>query len=227
MVNPSKSSSASTSRTKISDVIKYHKNENTQIGIDVSLWQGNINFEKIKEAGVEFVFLRVGYSTGQGMPNKIDNNFVKNIKEANRVGVPVGIYFYSMADSKERAVEDAKWVIDKIKDYKVDLPIAYDWERWNAYNDYHQRIYHLNENAKVFLDTVKDAGYEGLLYSSKVFLENIWYDIGYNVWLAHWLTNTANKSSYKGKYEYWQMASNGKVDGIDVPVDINIRYVNK
>ena len=227
VVNPSKGNSSSTTKTNFKDVIKSHKNNNTEIGIDVSKWQGSIDFEKLKNAGVEFVFIRVGYSTGQGKENVVDENFVKNIKEANRVGMPVGIYYYSFADSKERSIADAKWVINLIKDYKIDLPIAYDWERWGAYNDYHQSIYHLTENAKVFLDTIHDAGYEGLLYSSKVFLESIWYDTGYNVWLAHWLTNYTNKSSYKGEYEYWQMANNGRVDGISTDVDINIRYLNK
>ena len=76
--------------------------------------------------------------------------------------------------------------------------------------------------ATSFLDTLKDAGYEGMLYSSKTYLENIWFDTSYPVWLAHYTKNT----NYSGKYEYWQLCSNGKVDGIDADVDINIRYLD-
>ena len=225
VVNPSNnnSSSGNQSRTDFNDVVKKYKTANTEIGLDISKWQGDIDFDKLKAVGVEFVFIRVGVAGGQGKENNVDVKFERNIKEANRVGIPVGIYFYSYADSKNRAIEDAKWVIEHIKDYKVDLPVAYDWERWGAYNEYHQSIYHLTENAKAYLDTLKNAGYDGLLYSSKTYLENIWYDTGYDVWLAHYTKQT----SYKGPYTYWQMCSDGKVDGIDGAVDINIRYLNK
>ena len=225
VVNPSNNnlSSGNQSRTDFNDVVKKYKTANTEIGLDISKWQGDIDFDKLKAAGVEFVFIRVGVAGGQGKENNVDVKFERNIKEANRVGIPVGIYFYSYADSKNRAIEDAKWVIEHIKDYKVDLPVAYDWERWGAYNEYHQSIYHLTENAKAYLDTLKNAGYDGLLYSSKTYLENIWYDTGYDVWLAHYTKQT----SYKGPYTYWQMCSDGKVDGIDGAVDINIRYLNK
>ncbi len=225
VVNPSNnnSNSGNQSRTDFNEVIKKYKNDNTQVGLDISKWQGDIDFDKLKAAGVEFVFIRVGVAAGQGKENNVDVKYEYNIKEANRVGIPVGIYFYSYADSKNRAIEDAKWVIEHIKDYKVDLPVAYDWERWGAYNEYHQSIYHLTENAKAYLDTLKNAGYDGLLYSSKTYLENIWYDTGYDVWLAHYTKQT----SYKGPYTYWQMCSDGKVDGIDGAVDINIRYLNK
>ena len=225
VVNPSNnnSSSGNQSRTDFNDVVKKYKTANTEIGLDISKWQGDIDFDKLKAAGVEFVFIRVGVAGGQGKENNVDVKYEYNIKEANRVGIPVGIYFYSYADSKNRAIEDAKWVIEHIKDYKIDLPVAYDWERWGAYNEYHQSIYHLTENAKAYLDTLKNAGYDGLLYSSKTYLENIWYDTGYDVWLAHYTKQT----SYKGPYTYWQMCSDGKVDGIDGAVDINIRYLNK
>ena len=180
VVNPSNnnSNSGNQSRTDFNEVIKKYKNDNTQVGLDISKWQGDIDFDKLKAAGVEFVFIRVGVAGGQGKENNVDVKYEYNIKEANRVGIPVGIYFYSYADSKNRAIEDAKWVIEHIKDYKVDLPVAYDWERWGAYNEYHQSIYHLTENAKAYLDTLESAGYEGLLYSSKTYLENIWYDTG-------------------------------------------------
>ena len=78
-------------------------------------------------------------------------------------------------------------------------------------------------NAKAFLDTMKKVGYDGLLYSSANYLNKVWYDIDYPVWLAHYAWET----NYSGKYTYWQLCSNGKVPGISGNVDINIYYKNK
>ena len=218
----SSSSSSSYSRINISDVIKKHKNENTAIGIDVSSWQGDIDFQKVKDAGVEFAFIRVGSTKGEG-EHFVDKQFHNNIKGFNEVGIPVGIYYYSYADSKKVAKEDAKWVLRQIKGYQVDLPIVYDWESWSFFNEFHQSFYSTSMNAKAFLDVVKKEGYQGMLYSSKNYLEKVWFDIGYPVWLAHYTEQT----SYKGEYDYWQLCSNGKVPGISGSVDINIYYKQK
>ena len=208
--------------TLFSDVIKDYKNDNTQIGIDVSKWQGDIDFSKLKSAGVEFVIIRIGSSTGINGENFIDSKFIQNIKNANSVGIPVGVYFYSYANSVDRAISDAKWIIENIKDYKVELPIAFDWENWGSFNTYELSFFGLTNMAKGFMDTVKDAGYDAMLYSSKTYLENIWMSVDYPVWLAHYTKNT----NYAGDYSYWQICSNGKVDGINGDVDIDIRYID-
>ena len=208
--------------TEFSDVIKNYKNDNTQIGIDVSKWQGDIDFSKLKNAGVEFVIIRVGSSNGINGENFVDSKFVQNIKNANSVGIPVGIYFYSYANSVDRAVSDAKWIIDQIKDYKVELPIAFDWENWGSFNKYELSFFGLTNMAKKFMDTVKNVGYDAMLYSSKTYLENIWMSVDYPVWLAHYTKNT----NYTGDYSYWQLCSNGRVDGINGDVDIDIRYID-
>ena len=208
--------------TEFSDVIKDYKNDNTQIGIDVSKWQGDIDFSKLKSAGVEFVIIRIGSSTGINGENFIDSKFIQNIKNANSVGIPVGVYFYSYANSVDRAISDAKWIIENIKDYKVELPIAFDWENWGSFNTYELSFFGLTNMAKGFMDTVKDAGYDAMLYSSKTYLENIWMSVDYLVWLAHYTKNT----NYAGDYSYWQICSNGRVDGINGDVDIDIRYID-
>lgn len=218
----SSSGSSSYSYTKIADVIKKYKNENTAIGIDVSSWQGDIDFQKVKDSGVEFVFIRIGSTKGEG-EHFVDKQFHNNIKGFNKVGIPVGIYYYSYADSKKIAKEDANWVLKQIKGYKIDLPIVYDWESWSIYNEFHQSFYSTSMNAKTFLDVIKKEGYEGMLYSSKTYLEKVWFDIGYPVWLAHY----TEKTSYQGDYDYWQLCSNGKVPGISGSVDINIYYKQK
>lgn len=217
-----KESNGVKSVTEFSDVIKDYKNDNTQIGIDVSKWQGDIDFSKLKSAGVEFVIIRIGSSTGINGENFIDSKFIQNIKNANSVGIPMGVYFYSYANSVDRAISDAKWIIENIKDYKVELPIAFDWENWGSFNTYELSFFGLTNMAKKFMDTVKASGYDAMLYSSKTYLENIWMSADYPVWLAHYTKNT----NYTGDYSYWQLCSNGRVDGISGDVDIDIRYID-
>lgn len=212
--------SSSIPQTTFADFIKNYKNDKTKIGIDVSSWQGNIDFTKVKEAGVEFVIIRVGSSRGINGEYFLDKQFEQNIKGFNEVGIPVGIYYYSYANSESQAIADAKWVLDQINGYQIDLPIAYDWESWSFYNSFHQSFYSLTKSAQAFLDTIKEAGYDGMLYSSKRYLEDVWYDTGYPVWLAHY----TSKTSYAGPYIYWQLSSTGIVPGIAGNVDINIMY---
>ena len=137
-----------------------HKNENTQIGIDISKWKGDVDFNALKEAGVEFVIIRVGTSSGIDGENLVDSKFEQNIKGANETGIPVGVYFYSYANSEDRAISDALWVVEQIKDYKVDLPIAFDWENWSFYNEFNLSFFGLSNMADSFVKTVRDAGYE-------------------------------------------------------------------
>lgn len=223
---PKKSGSNSNTEkvtTDFSQIVKDYKNDDTQIGIDVSKWQGDIDFSKLKASGVEFVIIRVGSSNGLNGENFVDSKFIQNVKNANAVGIPVGIYFYSYASTIDRAISDAKWIVEQIKDYKVDLPIAFDWENWGSFNKFDVSFFGLTNIAKGFMDTIKDAGYDAMLYSSKTYLENIWLPTSYPVWLAHYTKNT----NYTGEYSFWQMCSNGRVDGISGDVDINIRYIEK
>lgn len=208
--------------TKFSDILSKHKAENTKIGIDVSGWQGEIDFEKIKNAGVEFIIIRVGGNTGTEKENYVDSKFIRNIELANEYDIDVGLYFYSYANSKEHAIRDAKWLLEQIKDYDVELPIAFDWENWNYYNFYELSFYELTEMAEAFLDVLEEAGYKGMLYSSKNYLEKIWLKTDYPIWLAHYTT----KTNYEGPYYMWQLCDNGQIDGINGAVDIDVMYLN-
>lgn len=216
------SSGSVSTKTLFSEVVDAHKNENTEIGIDISKWQGDVDFNALKKAGVEFVIIRVGTSSGINGENLVDSKFEQNINGANKAGIPVGIYFYSYANSEDRAISDALWVVEQIKDYKVDLPIAFDWENWSFYNEFNLSFFGLSNMADSFVKTVRDAGYEGMLYSSKNYLEDIWFKGDYPVWLAHYTT----KTNYEGDYEFWQLCNNGRVAGINGDVDINIRYLD-
>lgn len=207
----------------ISDVITNHKTEKTKIGIDVSKWQGEINWEEVKNAGVEFVIIRMGYQTDFDGENVLDPYFEKNIQGAKMAGLPVGLYFHSYAKNINQAKEQAEWIKENIKDYKIDLGIAFDWESWSVFNTVGMSLYTINKSANTFLDILQEAGYKGMLYSSKNYLEKIWYPTNHETWLAQYNT----KVTYEGEYSIWQMSDKGKVDGIKGDVDIDIMYLEK
>lgn len=218
----SPSVSSSNKKTKFGDIIKEYKNDKTKIGIDVSKWDQDINFQKVKDAGVEFVFIKMGGTIGSSKRLYVDPYFKKNIEGFQKVGIPVGIYFYSYATSPSFAIKEANYLLDNIKGYEFDLPIAFDWEVWDDFNKMNISFDTLTKSAKAFIDTVEASGYKGCLYSSKNYLEKIWLKNDFEVWLAHY----TNKTNYKGSYKYWQMTSEGVIDGIKGTVDVDIMYVN-
>ena len=218
---PKSSTSNNNSFVNFSDLVEKYKTDKTKMGIDISHWQGNIDFQKVKEAGVEFVYIRVGRGNGIGGEYVIDKKFEKNIEGFNKVGIPVGVYFYSFANSVQDATEEAKWVLQQIKNYDVDLEIVFDWENWSSFQEFDLSFKKLTNLASSFGKVVKNKGYQAMLYSSKNYLENVWYPVDFPVWLAHYTDNT----DYSGKYKVWQLCNNGRVDGInDNLVDIDIMY---
>lgn len=221
-VNPKRNGSSNSTRTYtyFSDIVKEHKNKNTKIGLDVSFWQGDIDFNALKNAGVEFIIIRVGTANGPDGDYILDSKFINNITKANECGIDAGIYYYSYADSVEHAIADANWVLEQIKGYDINLPIAFDWENWNSFNKYKLSFFELTNMANAFVKTIEDAGYKGMLYGSKNYLESLWMPVKYDTWLAHY----AKSTNYAGDYILWQLCSNGKVDGISGDVDINVMY---
>lgn len=219
--NNSGNNSSEANIIKFEDIVKKYKTKTTKIGIDVSHWQGKINFKELKKSGVEFAYIRVGRGDGIGKDYVLDDKFEEYIKGFNQVKIPVGVYFYSDANNEEAAKKEAKWLLSKIKKYKVDLEIVFDWENWADYQEYKLSFYHLTKTAEAFIHTVEKKGYTGMLYSSKYYLENIWFPIKSNIWLAHY----TEKTNYEKDFKVWQLCDNGKVSGInDNEVDIDIRY---
>lgn len=218
---PKSSTSNNNSFVNFSDLVEKYKTDKTKMGIDISHWQGNIDFQKVKEAGVEFVYIRVGRGNGIGGEYVIDKKFEENIEGFNKVGIPVGVYFYSFANSVQDATAEAKWVLQHIKNYDVDLEIVFDWENWSSFQEFDLSFKKLTNLASSFGKVVKNKGYQAMLYSSKNYLENVWYPVDFPVWLAHYTDNT----DYSGEYKVWQLCNNGRVDGIvDNLVDIDIMY---
>lgn len=203
----------------IEDLIKEHKNDNTMIGIDVSSWQSDIDFKKVKDSGVEFVIIRIGFGHKKG-EIIYDNRFSEYLKSAKENGLRVGLYFYSYAKNVKESSEQAKWIIEALNGESLDLPIAFDWEIFGGFNNYNLSLTDLNLIGEAFIKKINSAGYEGMLYSSKYYLENMWNLNEYKTWLAHYI----DKTNYKGEYYIWQLSNTGKVNGIKGDVDLDILY---
>lgn len=205
---------------KFDEFKKEYKNDNTMVGIDVSVWQGDINFKKVKEAGAEFVMIRIGF--GHDSKNNIvmDSKFKNNIKNAKEEGLLVGIYFYSYAKTIDEAKEQASWIIQELDGIKLDLPITFDWESWTYFDDYQLNFLDINNIAKAFMDECIKAGYDSMLYSSLNYLNQVWNLKEYKTWLAHY----TKKTTYEKDYLIWQNSSTGSINGINGAVDLDILY---
>lgn len=212
-----------TEKLNISDVLNKYKKDNTKIGIDVSKWQQDIDWQEVKASGIEFVMIRIGYQTDYDGDYVLDPYFISNIEGAKAVDLPVGIYFYSYAKNIKQAEEQAKWVKENLKDYEIDLPIAFDWESWSSFNGAGMSLNTINKVANIFLETLEKSGYKGMLYSSKTYLEKIWYPTKYKTWLAQY----NSRATYEGEYMIWQMSSSGRVNGIKGDVDLDIMYLER
>lgn len=204
----------------LEDLIKDHKNDKTMIGIDVSSWQSDINWQKVKSAGVEFAMIRIGFGQNKNGELTFDSKFQQNLLNAKANNIKVGLYFYSYAKSEEDAIKQAKWIIDNLNGEKLDLPIAFDWEIWSNFSSYNLNFNDLNKIAKAFMDEISENGYQSMLYGSAFFTNRIWNIPEYDVWLAHY----TKKTDYSKPYSIWQLSSQGKVPGINGYVDLNILY---
>ena len=211
VIEPSNNKTSSKKTTTyFSKVYKNNKNDNTKIGIDVSEWQDDIDFNKVKNSKAEFVIIRIGLELSKSGEIEIDARYKENIKKAHEAGLDVGVYFYSNALDKDTAIKQAKWVLDTLDGETLDLPIVFDWENFSKWNSLHLSFHDINEIADIFISTIEDAGYKGMLYSSKFYLESIWENKNnYPVWLAHY----TNKTNYEGNYYIWQMCNDGVKGG--------------
>lgn len=206
---------------KIEDMILKYKTKNTLIGIDVSNHQGDIDWESVKNSGVEFVFIRIGFGHNREAKIMEDEKFRQNLEGARNVGLKVGLYFYSYATEIWEAEEQANWIVKTLNGEKIDLPIVFDYETWKSFPTYNINIVDLNKVAKRFLDILHDNGYEGMNYSSKYYLNTIWNLSEYPTWLAHYVS----KTNYDKDFKVWQFSNTGEVPGINGFVDLDVLYL--
>ena len=202
------------------------ENGNGRLGIDVSRWNETIDWEKVKEDGIEFAIIRCGYRGATSGALVLDPMYEDNIKGAIEAGISVGIYFFTQATSEVEAVEEASMVISLIEDYDVDYPVFLDSEsaggkgRADILESDERTKYH-----KAFLETIASAGYEAGVYASKNWL-NDQVDMTqlskYKVWMAEY----ADAPTYDKYYDMWQYTSKGSVEGIETKVDLNLSFMN-
>ena len=203
-------------------------------GIDVSYYNKTIDWEEVKESGVDFAIIRAGYR-GYGAAGTLctDVKFVENIEGALDAGIQVGVYYFTEAINKQEAIEEAEYCLDKIKDYDVTLPIVIDYEFPTDSSGPIGRMYKANlsksaatNNCIAFCETIKDAGYEPMIYANKsdlaTLINGTKLSQSYKIWLANYTT----KTTYSNPYEYWQYTSSGSVDGITGKVDCNFWYTD-
>ena len=210
---------SSSSRFEFSDFKKTYAGDGKSFGIDVSDWQGDIDFEKVKSAGCEFVIIRIGWSEDGSV--SMDKKFRQNLERAKAAGIPIGLYLYSYDNSVEDVKKAASWIVKQLGGTALELPIAFDWEDFGQFQHYEMSFITLNKMYDAFAGELKKAGYECMLYGSLNFLEKVWEDTDKRpVWLAHY----AEQTDYKGPHRIWQASNTGKIDGISGAVDLDIMY---
>ena len=230
---------AFTSSSRFTTKTYTHQNRFSDVGIkegiDVSEHNGNLNWKVIKNAGVDFAIIRAAYrGYRKEGPLVKDTEFANNISGAQAQGIPVGVYIYSQAITTAEAVQEANFILNIIRGYSIDLPVVFDYEFAgvdtgrldSAWAKKKLNKSKMTDITLAFCNTVKSAGYRVMVYANKSFLEtNIDHvaieNAGYQVWLAHYTTNT----SYKGKINIWQYTSKGSIPGIkNKEFDCNFMY---
>lgn len=189
-------------------------------GMDVSTFQGNIDFNSAKESGMEFVMLRAGYGRET---SQVDTKFHENIQKAKEAGLYCGAYWYSYALTPEQAVLEAEACYETIKDYQFEYPIVFDIEEESQRRLSTATISAIIES---FCSTLEEKGYYVSLYSYASFLNSKVYQSTlekYDVWVAHY---GVSSPSYTGNYGMWQYTSTGAVSGINGNVDLDYSYKN-
>ena len=201
------------------------KDGNAKFGIDVSKWNKEIDWDKVKKAGVQFAIIRVGYRGSSTGALVEDPYFEKNIRGAIASDIPVGVYFFTQAINEVEAVEEASMVIKLCQDFNLDYPVFIDTESAGG----NGRADNLDAETRTlvcdaFCNTLKNAGYDAGVYASRNWLNvNLISDKleKHIIWLAEYRETPL----YQGYYQMWQYSSNGSIDGIEGRVDINLSYI--
>lgn len=194
------------------------------LGIDVSKWQKEIDWDKVKNEGVDFAIIRCGYRGSVTGSLVEDPYFEQNIKGARAAGIKVGVYFFTQAINEVEAVEEASMVLNLIKGYKLSYPVFIDVEGSGGRAD------GIDKNTRTaavnaFCKTIQNGGYKAGIYANKTWFEskmNTGSLTGYKIWLAQYAAAPTYKAT---RYDMWQYTSKGKVSGISGNVDMNISYL--
>lgn len=196
----------------------------SEVGIDISSYQGEVDWAQVKKAGVDYVMLRAG---GRGYSSEgvlyEDSKFEQNAKAAGDAGLEIGVYFFSQAINTEEAKEEAEYVIEKIKKFDITYPVAFDWEiieGESARTDGVDRET-LTAMARTFCDTVSEKGYVPMIYSSR-HLMYFNYDMASVKDIDLWIASYGETPKYYYDFAMWQYSTDGTMYGINGKVDLNI-----
>ena len=195
------------------------------LGIDVSSHQGDINWDEVKAAGIEYVMIRVAFR-GYGEKGTLleDAKAKENYEAATAAGLKVGVYIFSQAITVEEAVEEAEFVLQLIDGWNLEMPVAYDWECLaEDYRTVDADARTVTDCAKAFCETIRQAGYETMIYFNpnqsreRMYLEEL---VDYGFWLAMY----SDLMTYEYKIDMWQYTKEGSVPGIQGHVDIDLYF---
>jgi len=194
------------------------------LGIDVSFWQGTVDWQKVKAAGISFVMIRAGWRGSDQGVLSMDECAQANYAGAVAAGIQVGAYFFSQAISPQEAVEEAKYLLKIVKDWKIEMPLVFDWEHISdTARTANISPRTLTDCAKAFCDTVAAAGYTPMVYfnTSQSFWDlYLWELKDYGFWLAQY----RDALDYPFKIDMWQYTQTGSVPGISGNVDIDLYF---
>lgn len=212
------------------DMYKNYEDENyrSELGIDVSSHQGDIDWQRVAESGIEFAYIRVGYRGYQGGSLNLDEKFYDNYKGAKEAGLKVGVYFFSQAINQKEAIDEAYFVRDKIRGLDIDLPIAYDLEDI----DYDEgRIRYLSKEERTisaisFAAKTEEFGYQTIIYTNlewSLFHYDLNKIMNYDIWFAQYY----ELPYFEYAFKIWQYTDQGVIPGIKEPVDLNLMLIKK
>ena len=189
-------------------------------GIDVSEFQGEINWNEVKNDGIELAILKLGniydYDT-----NYKDSKFETNYKNAKSQGIKVGAYIYNYCNTVDTMKKGVKWALEKLDSKKLDLPIYLDMEDKDIQEETKEA---LTNQCNEFAKYVKSKGYQAGVYANINWLKNELNPNNFDEDISVWVAQYYKECEYTGKYDIWQYASDGKVDGISGNVDMNYYY---
>lgn len=201
-------------------------------GIDVSVYQGDIDWARVKEAGVEFAMIRLGFTGNDSGEMFLDEYFEANVQGATEAGIDVGVYYFSQARNVDEAIAEAQFVCRNLVGKKITMPVAFDMEPLSGTES--DRIHGLKmldvtEIADAFCEVVDKHGYESILYGNPSWIfyhYNLSHLTHRKLWMAHY-TYMSGLSGFPYEYVMWQYSDMGIVDGIEGYVDLDIQFIKK
>ena len=197
-------------------------------GIDVSEWQGDIDWQQVKDGGIEFAIIRLGYRRSETGELSTDEKALANLQGAAEAGIPTGAYFFSQAVTTQEALEEAEYALSLLEGYTLTYPLIYDWEYLGEdarTADVDART--LTDCIKTFCGRVEEAGFQSMIYFNPHFHENevLYLEelTDYHFWLAMYDT----QMDYPYQIDMWQYSCTGSVPGITGDVDLSLYLPRK